>query len=144
MRIQGLWFHGTNFRQLFSPAHELHELHIQDLEWTGRGRMQDSTSRKKKNWKVFPCRPESSTVVSVHRVRRFEQKILTMKYQIHYCQFTGILPVQIPPPNPSNAADCIWSVISSFSNLKRWSSSLGLFYHVPLKRDLGDWDWRLR
>jgi len=26
---------------------------------------------------------------------------------------------------------------------KRWSSSLGLFYHVPLKRDHGDWDWRL-
>jgi len=38
----------------------------------------------------------------------------------------------------------IWSVISSFSNLNRWSSSLGLFYHVPLKRDQWDWAWRLR
>jgi len=40
----------------------------------------------------------------------------------------------------------IRNVISSFSNLNRWSSSLGLFYYVPLKRDqwdliLGDWDW---
>jgi len=41
-------------------------------------------------------------------------------------------------------AYCIWSVIFSFSNLNRWSSSLGLFYHVPLKRDQGDWNWRLR
>ena len=39
---------------------------------------------------------------------------------------------------------CIWSIISSFSNLNRWPSSLGLFYHVPLKRDQGDWDSRLR
>jgi hypothetical protein len=29
----------------------------------------------------------------------------------------------------------VWSLISWFSNLNRWSSSLGLFYHVPLKRD---------
>jgi len=34
------------------------------------------------------------------------------------------------------------SVISSVSNLNRWSSSLGLFCHVPLKRDQWDWDWR--
>jgi len=40
-------------------------------------------------------------------------------------------------------AYCICSVISSFSNLKRSSSSLGLFCHVPLKRDLCDWAWRL-
>jgi len=38
----------------------------------------------------------------------------------------------------------IWSVISSFSILNRWSSPLGLFYHDSLKRDQGDWDWRLR
>ena len=38
---------------------------------------------------------------------------------------------------------CIWSVISSISNLNRESSSLGLFYHVPLKRDQRDCDWRL-
>jgi len=48
----------------------------------------------------------------------------------------------------ANALQCtansIWSVISSCSILNWWSSSLGLFYHVPLKRDLGDWDWRLR
>jgi len=41
-------------------------------------------------------------------------------------------------------AYCIWSVISWISNLNRCSSSLGLFYHVPSKRDQGDWDWRLR
>jgi len=35
----------------------------------------------------------------------------------------------------------MWSVISSFSNLHRWSSP---FNHVPLNRDQGDWDWRLR
>ena len=39
---------------------------------------------------------------------------------------------------------CICSVVSLFSNLNRWSGSLGLFYHVPLKRDQWDWDWRLR
>jgi len=55
------------------------------------------------------------------------------------------------PLNPSYlssqslyTAHCIWSVISSSSNLNRWSSPLGLFYHVPLKKDQGDWDWRLR
>ena len=31
---------------------------------------------------------------------------------------------------------CIWSVISSISNLNQESSSLGLFCHVPLKRGL--------
>ena len=44
---------------------------------------------------------------------------------------------------PTNTAYCIWSVISSISNLNRESNSLGLFCHVPLKRDQGDWDWRL-
>jgi len=43
-----------------------------------------------------------------------------------------------------HTAYCVWSVVSSVSNLNRWSSSLGLFHHVPLKRDQGDWDWRLR
>ena len=42
------------------------------------------------------------------------------------------------------AAYCIWSVISSFSNLNRGSSSPNLFYSVSLKRDQGYWDWRLR
>ena len=41
-------------------------------------------------------------------------------------------------------AYCIWSVISSVSNLNRWSRSLGLFCHVPVKRDPWDSDWRLR
>ena len=40
-------------------------------------------------------------------------------------------------------AYCIWSIISSISSLNRWSSSQGLFCHVPLKRDQWDWDWRL-
>ena len=34
-------------------------------------------------------------------------------------------------------AYCIWSDISLISNLSQWSSSLGLFCHVPLKRDQG-------
>ena len=42
------------------------------------------------------------------------------------------------------SACCIWSVISSISNLNRWWSSLGLFCHVPLKKDQRDGDWRLR
>ena len=42
-----------------------------------------------------------------------------------------------------STAYCMWSVISSFSNLNRRSSSLGLFCHVPLKRDQGDWQQRL-
>jgi len=44
----------------------------------------------------------------------------------------------------TSTAYCIWSVISPFSNLNRKSCSPGLFYHVPLIRDQGDWDWRLR
>jgi len=43
-----------------------------------------------------------------------------------------------------DTAYCIWSVISSFSNLNRSSSSRRLFYHVLLKKDQGFWDWRLR
>ena len=35
----------------------------------------------------------------------------------------------------SGTAHRIWIVISFFSNLHRLFSSLGLFYHVPLKRD---------
>jgi len=41
-------------------------------------------------------------------------------------------------------AYCIWSVISSFSFLNRWSSFLGLFHHVLLKRDQSDWDSGIR
>jgi len=37
---------------------------------------------------------------------------------------------------------CIWSVISSISNLHQRSSSLGLSCHVPLEGDQWDWDWR--
>jgi len=44
--------------------------------------------------------------------------------------------------SPPCTAYCICSVISSVSNPNRCSSSLGLFYHVPLKRDQGDWDWK--
>jgi len=57
-------------------------------------------------------------------------------------------PVQITSINTwdccSGTACCIWSVISSISNLNRWSSSLGHFCHGPLKRDQWNWDWRLR
>jgi len=41
-------------------------------------------------------------------------------------------------------ACCIWSVISPISALNRLPSSLGLFYHVPLKRDQVHWNWRIR
>jgi len=44
----------------------------------------------------------------------------------------------------NDTAHCIWAVISSISNLHRCSRSLGLFCHVSLKRDQGDWDWRFR
>jgi len=37
-----------------------------------------------------------------------------------------------------------WSFISSISNLNRWSISLVLICHVPLKRDQWDCDWRFR
>jgi len=42
--------------------------------------------------------------------------------------------------SPPCTACCIRSVISAFSDVNRWSRSLGLFDHVPLKRDQGDWD----
>jgi len=57
------------------------------------------------------------------------------------CMFDTVVHVYI---TCIMTAYCIWSVISSFPNLNRWSSSLGLFYHVRLKRDQGDWNWRLR
>ena len=38
---------------------------------------------------------------------------------------------------------CIWRVISPISSLNQFSSSLGLFCHVPFKRDQLDWDWRI-
>jgi len=44
----------------------------------------------------------------------------------------------------AGTAYCIWSVMSSFSIVNRWSSSLCLFHRVLLKRDQEDWDWRLR
>jgi len=44
----------------------------------------------------------------------------------------------------SHTAYCIWNVKTWFSNFNHWSSSPSLFYHVPLKRDQGDWDSRLR
>ena len=43
-----------------------------------------------------------------------------------------------------STAYCIWSVISSLSNLNQWSRSLGLFYHGPSERAHRDWNWRLR
>jgi len=48
--------------------------------------------------------------------------------------------------NPSfvSTAYCFWSVISPISKLNRSSSSLLSFWHVPLKRDQLDWDWRMR
>jgi len=45
---------------------------------------------------------------------------------------------------PHCTAYCIWSVISPISKLNQLSSSLGLFCHVPLKRDQLDWDYRMR
>jgi len=41
-------------------------------------------------------------------------------------------------------AYCIWSVLSSVSNLNRWSVSLPLFCHVPSKRRQGKWDCRVK
>jgi len=38
----------------------------------------------------------------------------------------------------------MWSVVSSHSNINRWARSLGLICLVSLKRDLWDWDWKLR
>jgi len=35
-------------------------------------------------------------------------------------------------------------VISSISKLNQLSSSLRLCFHIPLKRDQWDWDWRMR
>jgi len=40
-------------------------------------------------------------------------------------------------------AYCICSVNSPISILNRWSSFLGLFCHVLVKRDQWDWDWRV-
>jgi len=54
------------------------------------------------------------------------------------------------PTNPQHqiskisTAYCIWSVVSSISNLNWCSRSLGLFCHVPSTRDKGDRVRRLR
>jgi len=41
-------------------------------------------------------------------------------------------------------AFCMRRVISSISNLNRWSTSPRLFCHIPSKRTKWDWDWRFR
>ena len=41
-------------------------------------------------------------------------------------------------------ACCIWNVISPIQKFSRWSSSLRLFFYVPLKRDQWDGEWRMR
>jgi len=62
--------------------------------------------------------------------------------QLKFCSLRAIAPgVKLcgRPENPSiskwGTPCCSPSVICSISNLNRWSSFLGLFCHVPLKRD---------
>jgi len=47
--------------------------------------------------------------------------------QVLVCDFDALLTIKY--------SLLLLNVISSFSNLNRLSGSLGLFYHVPLKRD---------
>jgi len=65
----------------------------------------------------------------------------TMGVWVHRDNWLG---AQMGSDLEPNTACCIWRVISSISNLNRWSSSWCLFCHVPLKRDQLDWEWRLR
>ena len=88
-----------------------------------------------KNWQWRPS-ISSGRAVFIWSVER-ERYVWTFVYvrdriDIRMCNVGGL-----PPRGVSNLRDtayCIWSVISSFSNLNRWSSSLGLFCHVPLKK----------
>jgi len=90
-------------------------------------------------------------VRSITHVSWVGRKDRRMRRLNSYVMFRKHMSLRTYPLNPSYwssqslyTACCIWSVISSSSNLNRWSSSRGLFYHVPLKRDQGDSNWRLR
>jgi len=48
------------------------------------------------------------------------------------------------PPHILHTAYCIWSVVSSVWYFDWWSSSLDLSCYVPCRRDLRDWEQRLR
>ena len=54
---------------------------------------------------------------------------------VYFCILHPTFTFDITDTFSRSTAYCIWSVISSFSNLNRSFSSLGLFYHVWLKRD---------
>ena len=76
---------------------------------------------------------QSQQIVRNQKTQNIQQKDSRHKKQRHAIHM-----------DQSCTANCVWSVVFLFSNLNRWSGSLGLFYHVPLKRDLGDWEWILR
>jgi len=65
-------------------------------------------------------------------------------WHVFICDVTRIYMWRDSFMRESRTAYCIWSVISPISALNRLPSSLGLFYHVPLKRDQVHWDWRIR
>jgi len=88
----------------------------------------------------------------VHRIERLSfLGISRYKFKLRFWFNSNLMALTV---STGNTAYCIWSVISSISSLNRWSSSLGLFCHVPLRelglfchvpleRDQQDWDWRL-
>jgi len=79
----------------------------------------------------------TNTYPSTHRIqthRTNKTQLINTSYQLS----------STINPTTNRTACRIWSVISTISNLNPWSSSLGLFCHVPLKRNQQDWDWRLR
>jgi len=95
--------------------------------------------------KTCPSRFTSCTF-SAHEslLQHYAAHCNTLQYTATHCNTLQHTATHCNTGRFCVTAYCIWSVISSFSNLNRSSSSLGLFYHVPLKRAQGDWDWRLR
>jgi len=63
--------------------------------------------------------------------------------QITYI-FTSLWESHLTPASCVHCSYCTRSVVSSHSNINRWTRSLGLICLVSLKRDLWDWDWKLR
>ena len=68
-----------------------------------------------------------------------DDPVLRVSFATFRGKVTHEIGIRLRLNHPLNAIGCIL-----IPNLNRCCISLGLFCHVPLKRDQGDWDWRLR
>jgi len=78
------------------------------------------------------------------RLRSSGSRCVCLCICIYLSVHVACVHIRIPGSTSIFVQSIAFGVSFSFSILNRWSSSLGLFYHVLLERDQGDWEWRLR